>query len=128
MLPATRERLLRAGVPWVLENVPRAPMRPDYVLCGCMFGLGVRRERWFETSWRGFDLIPSHDHTCEAVTLYGHGGQGSTRRAQYVPLPRARAAMGVETPMTARELVQAVPPAYTAYLGELLGEVLADAA
>ena len=129
MLGAMRERLQSAGVPWVIENVPGAPMRPDYVLCGCMFGLGVRRERWFETSWRGFDLNPAHDHRCEAVTLYGHGGQGSTRRAEYVPLVQARAAMGVEAPMSARELVQAVPPAYTRHLGELLlSEVLGAAA
>ena len=36
MLGATRERLQRSGVPWVIENVPGAPMRPDYVLCGCI--------------------------------------------------------------------------------------------
>jgi DNA (cytosine-5)-methyltransferase 1 len=128
MLGATRERLQRSGVPWVIENVHGAPMRPDYELCGCMFGLGVRRVRWFETSWRGFELNPAHDHRCEAVTLYGHGGQGSTRRAEYVPLDKARAAMGVETEMSARELVQAIPPAYTSYLGGLMAEVLADAA
>ena len=48
MLAATRERLRAAGVPWVIENVPGAPMRADFKLCGCMFDLPrLKRERWF---------------------------------------------------------------------------------
>src|SRR5262245_2184895 len=44
-LAATRDALLGT---WVIENVPGAPMRPDYKLCGCMFGLRrLKRERWF---------------------------------------------------------------------------------
>src|SRR5262249_43670921 len=51
MLTPTRELLEHIGLPWVIENVPRAPMRADYKLCGCMFGLGrLQRQRWFETS------------------------------------------------------------------------------
>jgi hypothetical protein len=46
----TRIALETAGLPWVIENVPGAPIRPDIVLCGSMFGLGVRRHRWFETN------------------------------------------------------------------------------
>ena len=51
-IPPTRERLIRTGLPWVIENVPGAPLRPDLKLCGCMFGLNeLERERWFETNW-----------------------------------------------------------------------------
>ena len=39
LLTPTRTRLQAAGLPWVIENVPGAPMRADYLLCGCMFGL-----------------------------------------------------------------------------------------
>jgi hypothetical protein len=51
-----RDLLDRTDVPWVMENVPGAPMRPDFKLCGCQFDLNLRRERWFETSWQGFGL------------------------------------------------------------------------
>ena len=54
MLNACRRMLTDHGIPWVIENVPGAPMRADYRLCGCQFGLRLRRERWFETSWQGF--------------------------------------------------------------------------
>src|SRR5215467_701837 len=58
LLPPVRCQLERSDVPWVIENVPGAPMRVDLKLCGCMFGLGVARQRWFETSWHAFDLRP----------------------------------------------------------------------
>ena len=89
MLGAMRELAERRGAVGDRERAA-APMRPDYVLCGCMSALacaasGGPRPR------RGFDLNPAHDHRCDAVTLYAHGA--STRRAEYVPLVHARAAM-----------------------------------
>ena len=51
MLAATRERLLAQPAPWVIENVPGAPMRVDYKLCGCMFGLPrLKREAFSRAS------------------------------------------------------------------------------
>src|SRR5262249_59163948 len=35
-IPAIRARLEAAGLPWVIENVPGAPLRPDLKLCGCI--------------------------------------------------------------------------------------------
>ena len=52
LVAATRVRLEAAGVPWVIENVPEAPVRRDLLLCGSQFGLRVRRHRAFETSPR----------------------------------------------------------------------------
>ena len=73
MLAATRERLEASGLPWVIENVPGAPMRPDFKLCGCMFGLKrLKRERWFETSWHGFDLRSPCLHLEPVITVAGH--------------------------------------------------------
>lgn len=114
LLPPTRELLSTAGIPWVIENVPGAPMRADYKLCGCMFGLGVQRERWFETSWHGFDLRPPCSHSAPAVGVYGYGGpRGSSGRLSG-RLSAWRKAMGIDW-MDARELTQAIPPAYTEY-------------
>lgn len=127
MLAATRKRLEASGLPWVIENVPGAPMRVDYELCGCMFpGLAVRRERWFETSWGGFDLIPPHDHSRPAVTIFGNGGVRSHMRSQpgaYVPIGESRAAMGISW-MNTQELKDAIPPAYTEWVGLRLLEYL----
>ena len=51
-----RELLIKIGLPYVIENVPGAPLRNPTVLCGTMFGLGtgdaeLRRHRLFETNW-----------------------------------------------------------------------------
>src|SRR5579859_3230688 len=60
MLDATRQWFLSLNVPWVIENVPGAAMRADYRLCGCYFGLELRRERLFETSWKGSMKLFTH--------------------------------------------------------------------
>jgi DNA (cytosine-5)-methyltransferase 1 len=129
LLAATRKGLESLGLPWIIENVPGAPMRTDYRLCGCMFGLpGLRRERWFETSWRGFDLRPSCFHTGETVTVAGNPGGSSTRDGTYKgDTATWRLAMGMPW-ASAKELAQAIPPAYTEYLGGLLLDQLTERA
>ena len=121
MLDQTRQALLGQDRPWVIENVPGAPMRTDYRLCGCMFGLpGLRRERWFETSWQGFELRPKCEHAGRAVTVAGHPGGSSARDGISMGSKDDWSrAMGIDW-MTARELAQAIPPAYTEYIGEQL--------
>jgi DNA (cytosine-5)-methyltransferase 1 len=49
-IPAVRNRLSQLTIPWIIENVPGAPLRPDLILCGSMFGLFVRRHRVFESN------------------------------------------------------------------------------
>jgi DNA (cytosine-5)-methyltransferase 1 len=124
MLPATRDRLKRVGtaVPWVIENVPGAAMRADYRLCGCMFGLpNLRRERWFETSWHGFELNMCHDHTRPAISVVGHGTPTWVRQklGRNPTIAEYRAAMGIDW-MNRDELSQAIPPAYTEHIGAAL--------
>jgi hypothetical protein len=94
-----------AGRPRVIENVPEAPLRPDYLLCGSQFGLNVRRHRAFETSWgTGGDLLPPCWHR-KGLLAFEHKGE------------RAYAdAMGC-TWMTNLEARQAVPPAYSEWIG-----------
>lgn len=120
MLPACRGRLESAGIPWVIENVPGAPMRPDYVLCGSHFGLPVRRHRWFETSWHGFSLMAC-DHSRPVVGVYGHPHGRKGAWPGMLPGGHAEwsAALGIDW-MATDELAQAIPPAYTEYIGGCL--------
>lgn len=128
LLAPTRDALLEVGKPWIIENVPGAPMRADYVLCGCFFGLRLRRERWFETSWDdpSFELL-AHDHGGEVpLSVVGHGTPTWVReKLGYNPtITEYRAAMGMD--WTNRdELSQAIPPAYTEYLGRKMMEAIA---
>lgn len=119
LLPATRDALISIGKPWDLENVPGAPLRPDYVICGCAFQLPyLRRKRIFETSWRGFTLMPPCVHVDYVVSVVGHGvGSNSAFRGYEKPyIELAREAMGIDW-MTRDELSQAIPPAYGEFIG-----------
>lgn len=130
MLAAAREHLESIGLPWVIENVPGAPMRVDVELCGCMFGLGsgernLYRPRWFETSWRAFSLRPPCHHKGRAITVAGHGAQGSWEYEGGAPTQDDRKrAMGIDW-MNRNELGQAIPPAFTEHVGGLLMDVVA---
>lgn len=123
LLTPTRERLIASGLPWVIENVPGSPMRPDWVLCGCLFLLpGLRRQRWFETNWSGVQMQSpcNHSDVEEAVTVAGHPGGRSKRDGVHRPLlVDWKRSMGIDW-MTAAELSQAIPPAYTRAIGEQL--------
>lgn len=135
ILGRCRERFELTGRPWVIENVPGAPMRPDYQLCGCMYGLAdgelmIRRERWFETSWRGFALRAPCLHLLPAAIVLRHGARResprprTTRQRGHIPQAVARRLMGIDW-MTERELGDAIPPVYTADIGaDLMAEVL----
>ena len=131
-LPDVRNFLLSIDRPWVIENVPGAPMRADYLLCGCMFKLPrLRRQRLFETSWHGFALLPPCYHPDPIVTVVGHGipsGSsylGKIGGKEYSRL--ARLAMGIDW-MNRDELAQAIPPAYTEYIGSELRACLTSRA
>lgn len=123
MLLATIERLRASGLPWVVENVATAavPEWPNVVqLCGSMFGLGVRRHRIFATSW--FMLAPGCHHKRgdrQPVGVYGVGGGGSMTRGYKGTLTESREAMGIDW-MNRAEISQAIPPAYTEWIGERL--------
>jgi DNA (cytosine-5)-methyltransferase 1 len=128
MLAAIRAALQRNGAPWVIENVPGAPMRTDFRLCGCMFELHLDRmqlirERWFETSWAGFEMRAPCDHAGRfAVSVTGNGtttyARGKLGRCPTIA--EYRALMGGIGWMNRDELSQAIPPAYTEYIGRLL--------
>jgi DNA (cytosine-5)-methyltransferase 1 len=99
-------------LPYVVENVPEAAdeLRPDFLLCGTQFGLNVRRHRIFEAgNWSPAHLVPPCQcHRNPRLLPFMHKGE------------RAFAdAMGCDW-MTNREARQAIPPAFTRSIGELL--------
>jgi DNA (cytosine-5)-methyltransferase 1 len=116
LLTPTRPRLQQSGVPWVIENVPGSPMRPDFVLCGSMFpdlrsaNGKLIRHRWFETSWQGFAMHLACSHEGPTISVFGHGGH------IYHGAEDWRQVMGIDW-MTRDEMAQAIPPAYTEHIG-----------
>ena len=112
--------------PYVIENVPGA--RNDLInpvqLCGSFFGLEVRRHRLFETPI--LLLVPECDHPDNEIPVYGKMDgrrlwtrtDGSELRAPK-NLEVARSAMGIDW-MEWDELTQAIPPAYTEFIGKQL--------
>jgi DNA (cytosine-5)-methyltransferase 1 len=113
LLTPMRERLNATGLPWAIENVPGAPMRPDLKLCGCMFDLPeLKRERWFEF-WRPvFDLRAPCHHEKPVVSPRGN----THYKGETADWARA---MNIDW-MNAEGLSQAIPPAYTEYIGGIL--------
>ncbi len=139
LVGVTRELLEATGLPWVMENVPGAPMAPSIVLCGSMFGLGsgerqLRRHRLFECSFAV--LQPECRHQGEAIGVYGGGPTGrytfengirkgaKGRRGGYQGrMDERREAMGIDW-MNSTELNNAVPPAYAEFIGRQLRDML----
>ena len=120
LVPLTRNLLREARVPYVIENVNGAELFAPLMLCGTMFGLQVTRHRLFESN---LPLRRLADE-CEP------GGVKSGRYFAFVSGsgPRYdqhgfRAEMGVEW-MTIAESRQAIPPAYTEYVGRQVRDSL----
>jgi DNA (cytosine-5)-methyltransferase 1 len=118
LIPETRALLDAAGLPYVMENVPDAPLRTDLMLCGSMFGLKVVRHRIFETC-RFLVNQPAHgEHHPEYVTVTGHPG-GSSKRdggTHFGNTEQWREAMGIDW-LPASRLAEAIPPAYSEHIG-----------
>jgi DNA (cytosine-5)-methyltransferase 1 len=128
LIPPTRELLIASGKPWVMENIEsaREHMRFPIMLCGEMFGLGVFRHRLFESPL--LTLGPSHAKHSGKVgdgrfhTVTGHAG-GSSKRDGWKggSTEDWRRAMGINW-MTGSELAEAIPPAYTEWIGKRILE------
>lgn len=121
LLGPTRALLEATGLPWVIENVPGAPMTPHVVLCGSHFGLPVRRHRWFELSWDEWTMSLACDHSYPVTGVYGrpHGSQGAAPGMLPSDLETWSLGLGIDW-MTTAELANAIPPAYTEWIGARL--------
>ena len=120
-----REALIRTGVPYVIENVVSAPLHTNIILCGTMFGLKVYRHRAFESSLMLFQ--PAHFKHTERIGGYRPGGKLPRKAPRdwegYIcvaggnfTIAQARRAMGIDW-MTKKEIAEAIPPAYTRWIG-----------
>jgi hypothetical protein len=125
MIPATRDRIKHKI--YVIENVERAPLINPIRLCGSSFGLLVQRHRIFESSVK---LVGKQcDHLWWKPIFfqndYGRKGKKSNVVAVYGSSRFTNdyqvrcAAMGISW-MDIKELSQAIPPAYTEYIGKQL--------
>jgi DNA (cytosine-5)-methyltransferase 1 len=123
----TRELLQALGKPYVIENVPEAPLRDPAVLCGSAFGLGtddyqLRRHRAFETNWPLFNGAGCAHDDRPVISVAGHAGRAGRNNSG--SSDERREAMG--TPWLAGDsLPEAIPPRYGEYIGRQLFEYLA---
>jgi len=126
LLPKTRDTLISVNRPYVIENVPGAPMIPNLILCGSYFGLPIVRHRLFEIYPPIFILVPSCNHVIAPIGVYGNGTNSWYRKktGHNASTNDWRKAMGIDW-MTKKELAEAIPPAYTEFIGKQLIAFLA---
>lgn len=128
LLAPTRFTLELWGGPYVIENVPGAPLVEPVELCGSMFGLGTYRHRLFETNW---DLAaPEHPKHVARTTKMGRApveGEYMHIVGNFSGVDKGREVM--EMPWASRDgLREAIPPAYTRWIGAQLIEQIGRAA
>lgn len=124
-----RELYLTLGKPYIIENVPGAPLRNPVVLCGAMFGLGTYRHRLFESNIH-LVVPPEPDHLFPTTKMGRPPRAGEFMHVvgNFSGVAEAKAAMGIDW-MIRDELREAIPPAYTEFLGrQLLAAVNQSAA
>lgn len=129
LIAATRRRLMMSGTPYVIENVKGAPMINPCRLTGTMFNLKMHRERWFESNlffftpdYRGYDghVVGKDGFVC----MVGGGDPGRGRvPADHRTKSAWQTASGIDW-MTMYEMTQAIPPAYTKWIGTQLIEII----
>lgn len=128
LIPATRALLALHDRPTVIENVQGSDLRRDMTLCGEMFGLRVLRHRYFELSGFAAVTTPHKPHRGRVAgyrhgewfdgpyfAVYGEGG-GKGTVAQW------QDAMGMPWTNNRKSIAEAIPPAYTRFIG---GQVMA---
>lgn len=124
LIPAVRALLMELGRPYIIENVAgaRKELISPVMLCGSMFGLRTQRHRYFETSWN-VTAPRKCDHS--QVPLLVTTASKASREKRFAlgmkpkSVSNAPEAYGIDW-MGFAELKEAIPPAYTKYLGETL--------
>jgi DNA (cytosine-5)-methyltransferase 1 len=118
LVEEVRARLEASSLPYVIENVPGSPVVKSIMLCGAMFKLRTYRHRYFESNI--FLFQPHHPkHIVKAAgpgaiakdnefwSIGGHFGQKD----------EAQKAMGISWMKRTKEIANAIPPAYSHYIG-----------
>ena len=120
LIPQTREAFIASGKTYIIENVPGAPLIDPILICGSYFGLKVRRHRLFESNAKLVGTVCNHKTQGKPVGVYGSmrdeiPNGGHTAKS----IEEAREAMGIDW-MLWGDLVEAIPPAYTEFIGKQL--------
>ena len=127
LIPETRKMLLDSDKAWVIENVPQAPIRADFVLTGPMFGLNrIIRTRHFECNFPPPVHDPIIEWACEPKDRVTITKNMSAKNMFYerkkAGLPGRLSAkeacecMGIDIEMTGKEAGEAIPPAYSEFI------------
>ena len=124
LIPETRDGFIASGKPYVIENVPGSPLNNPLTLCGSSFGLKVRRHRLFESNILLSGLTCNHKEQGKPVGIYGSmrdeiPNGGHTAKT----IEQAREAMGIDW-MLWGDLVEAIPPIYTEFIGNQIRKQL----
>lgn len=135
LIEPVRKLLQRTGKPYIIENVPRAPLNNPTVLCGTMFNLTtidddgtplqMYRHRLFETNFTLTAPPHSHDTSIQVAGSYGGARRDkhearNVRHGGYVPSKqRQQELLGIDW-MTVKGMHQSIPPAYTEHIGRQL--------
>lgn len=129
LIGPTRLLLIATGLPWVIENVPDAPLRDPIMLCGSQFGLDTYRHRLFEANFPMPDMLPPCDHRKPLAKMGRAPSRGQAMHVvgNFTGVERAREVM--EMPWASRDgLREAIPPAYSEFIGAQLLQALEAAA
>jgi DNA (cytosine-5)-methyltransferase 1 len=133
LIDPTRKALIQSGKTWILENVVGAPVSGMIMLCGSMFGLDIRRHRLFESDV--MMMTPPCNHSIWEPNRFPGGRSRERGNARVlcrgtveigrwnIPLDIQQKAMGMDW-TELHELSEAIPPAYTEYIGKQLLQAL----
>ena len=124
LVAPTRELLKQTGLPYVIENVPGAPLIDPVNICGSSLGLRVRRHRLFETNWPLMVPPCNHADQGQPVGVYGEGSSKGQRRGKKAST-EAEVLEVMGMPWADRKTAtQAIPPAYCELVGHQLMQYL----
>lgn len=126
LIEPTRNALKETGKIYIIENVQNSPLQTQVILCGAAFGLKhLARHRHFESNFL-FLGAPRCAHFHNDYTIGVYGARPDGRRVSYRQHKLCRVANSLREGqnvmdidwMTWDELREAIPPAYTKWLGE----------
>lgn len=131
LISDVRDALMATGNAYVIENVPGAPLLSPALVCGLAVGCNVKRHRLFESNFLLRSTVCPKGHPGDWLLVFGHTvldrghvigkapGGGNKIKRRHVGTDRGREAMGIPW-MNRDELSEAIPPAYTKFIGEQL--------
>ena len=123
LVDPARQLLIASGKPYVIENVTGSPLQNWAQVCGSGLGMTLQRHRWFESNVPLWGVPCAHGQNAWNPD-YGHATGRKRRRVPVIGEWRIKKhlqdeAMGIDW-MTLPELSEAIPPAYTEFIGTQL--------